>query len=183
MQSLKGNLLIATAQMPDPRFRQQVIYICAHDETGAMGLVINKPISEINLADILLSANLPIPVGEIPQVYMGGPVEPTSGFFLHSGEYSSEEALQVSETVSMSRTPSILKDISEGNGPAHFLFILGYAGWGPAQLEHELADNGWLTVPGNDRIIFETPDTDKWKEAAGIYGIDIALYGDISGSA
>lgn len=81
MQSLKGNLLIATAKMPDPRFQEQVIFICAHDHEGAMGLVINRPIAEINMADILLSANLPTPASLQPQVYMGGPVEPTTGFF------------------------------------------------------------------------------------------------------
>ena len=183
MESLKGNLLIATSQMPDARFEKQVIYICAHDEEGAMGLVINKPMAEISMADILRSANLSIPQGQLPQVYMGGPVEPASGFFLHSADYIPDEYLQVSETIIMSRSPAILNDIAEGDGPAHFIFMLGYAGWAPEQLEHELTDNGWLTVPSSDQLVFETPDTEKWKEAAKIYGIDIALYGDISGSA
>ena len=183
MQSLKGNLLIATSQMPDPRFEKQVIYICAHDKDGAMGLVINKPISEINLADILLGANLPIPTIKLPPVYMGGPVEPSSGFILHSADYLPDESIHISKTVIMSRNPSILEDIAAGHGPHHFIFVLGYAGWAPDQLEHELTDNGWLTVPCNDRILFDTPDADKWKEAAKIYGIDIALYGDLSGTA
>ena len=183
MQSLKGSLLIATSKMPDPRFQKQVIYICAHDKDGAMGLVINRPITEINLADILEGANLPIPSGQLPPVYMGGPVEPASGFFLHSADYLPDESIHVSDTVRMSRNPSILKDIASGHGPAHFIFVLGYAGWAPEQLEHELSDNGWLTVPCRDHILFKTPDADKWKEAAKIYGIDIALYGDVSGSA
>ena len=183
MQSLKGNLLIATARMPDPRFHEQVIYICAHDQEGAMGLVINKPMAEINMADILMSANLPSPTTPLPQVYMGGPVEPTTGFFLHTADYTPAECLQVSNTVIMSRDPSILKDIAVGHGPAHYIFALGYAGWAPEQLEHELSDNGWLTVPGNDKILFTTQDEQKWKTAAQIYGIDIALYGDITGSA
>ncbi|MDH3394203.1 MAG: YqgE/AlgH family protein [Desulfobulbaceae bacterium] len=183
MQSLKGNLLIATAKMPDPRFHEQVIYICAHDHEGAMGLVINRPIVEINMADILLSANLPCPKALQPQVYMGGPVEPTTGFFLHTADYTPKEFLRVSDTVIMSRDSAILNDIAIGQGPAHYIFALGYAGWAPDQLEHELSDNGWLTVPGKDEILFATPDENKWKAAAQIYGIDIALYGDITGTA
>ena len=148
-----------------------------------MGLVVNKPIAEINLADILLSANLPCPSPPLPQVYMGGPVETTAGFFLHSADYTAKECIQVSDSVILSRDPAILKDIANGGGPAHYLFALGYAGWAPDQLEHELTDNGWLTVPGKDKILFETKDDDKWQQAAQIYGIDIALYGDVSGSA
>ncbi len=183
MHSLKGNFLIATSRMPDPRFQEQVIYLCAHDANGAMGLVINKPIAEISMADILRGANLPSPATPLPQVYMGGPVEPGAGFFLHTVDYCPAEYLQVSDTVIMSRDPGILEKIAAGQGPDHYLFALGYAGWGPDQLEHELTDNGWLTVPGSDKILFATPDQSKWKEAARIYGIDISLYGDLSGSA
>lgn len=89
----------------------------------------------------------------------------------------------MSATVILSRDPSILKDIAADKGPAHYIFALGYAGWAPDQLEHELSDNGWLTLPGNDEILFATPDELKWKAAAQTYGIDIALYGDITGTA
>ncbi len=183
MQSLKDNLLIATAQMPDPRFHEQVIYICAHDQEGAMGLVINKPMTEISIADILRGTNIPAPEAPLPPVYMGGPVEPGNGFFLHSADYSPPQCIQVSATVIMSRDPVIFEDIAAGKGPAHYIFALGYAGWAPQQLEGELRNNGWLTVPSNDKILFATPNEQKWKEAAKIYGIDIALYGDIIGSA
>jgi len=184
MQSLKGNFLIATSRMPDPRFQEQVIYMCAHDANGAMGLVVNKPMAEINMMDILRGANLPCPTGlTLPQVYLGGPVEPAAGFFLHTADYLPKEYLQVSDTVIMSRNPDILNDIADGLGPAQYIFALGYAGWAPEQLEHELSDNGWLTVPGSDKILFATPDQNKWREAAMIYGIDISLYGDLSGSA
>ena len=183
MQSLKGNFLIATSRMPDPRFQEQVLYICAHDKDGALALVVNMPIAEINMADILQGANLPIPATPLPQVYMGGPVETASGFFLHSIDYTPKECLQVSDTVIMSRDPSILRDIATGHGPAHYIFALGYAGWAAEQLEHELSDTGWLTVPANNRILFETANEQKWKEAAKIYGIDIAIYGDVTGSA
>lgn len=184
MQSLQGHFLIATAQMPDPRFQEQVVYICAHNQDGAMGLVVNHPIPDLNLADILESANLPVPDFRLPAVYMGGPVELENGFFLLSAEYSPKNFLQVSDTVKISRDPAILRDIVSGQGPRHYLFLLGYAGWAPGQLEHELTVNGWLTVPGSDRILFHTPDDQKWREAAKEgYGIDISLYGDVIGSA
>ncbi|MDH5298470.1 MAG: YqgE/AlgH family protein [Desulfobulbaceae bacterium] len=183
MESLKGHFLIATAQMPDPRFHGQVVYICAHTEEGAMGLVVNHPIPDLTLADILHGANLPTPAGTLPPVYMGGPVELETAFFLHSADYQPKTCLEVSSTVRLSREPAILRDIVSGRGPQRYIFLLGYAGWAPGQLEHELTVNGWLTVPGSDAILFETPDDLKWKEAAMSYGIDISLYGDIIGSA
>ncbi len=183
MHSLKGHFLIATAQMPDPRFQEQVVYICAHTDEGAMGLVVNHPIETLTLADILESADLPVPTHPLPSVYMGGPVEIENGFFLHSADYRPRNFIEVSDTVLLSRDPDILHDIVREQGPAHYLFLLGYAGWAPGQLEHELTVNGWLAVPGNDRILFDTPDDQKWKEAAKGYGIDISLYGDVIGSA
>jgi len=183
MESLKGHFLIATAQMPDPRFREQVVYICAHTAEGAMGLVVNHPIPDLTLADILESTDLPVPSHQLPSVYMGGPVEIENGFFLHSAEYHPRNYIEVSDKVILSRDPDILRDITQGRGPAQYLFLLGYAGWAPGQLEHELTVNGWLTVPGDEHILFHTPDEQKWKEAAKGYGIDISLYGDVIGSA
>ncbi|MFP7755806.1 YqgE/AlgH family protein [Thermodesulfobacteriota bacterium B35] len=183
MESLTGHFLISTPQMPDPRFREQVIFLCAHNQEGAMGLVINNPSTEITLLDVLHGANMPIPEGPLPPVYIGGPVELDAGFILHSAEYRKGLGLEVTAEVSLSRDASILEDISRGSGPEHYLFMLGYAGWAPGQLENELVDNSWLTVPGDIEVLFHTEDALKWKKAAQKFGIDISTFGDMIGYA
>jgi len=183
MESLTGNFLISTPQMPDPRFQEQVIFLCAHNEEGAMGLVINNPNRNITLRDVLEGANMPVPEGELPPVYLGGPVELESGFILFSADYSITNSLEVTPEIYLSRDSRLLYDIAHGKRPRRYLFMLGYAGWGPGQLESELVDNSWLTVPGNFDILFETPDELKWKLAAHSFGIDIAVFGDVIGNA
>lgn len=181
--SLAGTFLVSTPQMPDPRFEEHVIYICAHNDEGAMGVAINQPNRVFSLAEILRGANLPIPQSELPPVYIGGPVELESAFILYGSDYTAEHRLDVSDTVSLTRETRVLEDIARGRGPKKYLFLLGYTGWGPGQLEHELMENGWLSVPANDEIIFNSPDEFKWKAAAMQYGIDIATYEDVIGNA
>lgn len=181
--SLTGSFLVSTPQMPDPRFEEHVIYICAHNEEGAMGVAINQPNPAFSLAEILRSANLPVPEGSLPPVYIGGPVELESAFILYLSDYIAQYKLDVSTTVSLTRETKVLEDIAKGRGPNNYLFILGYTGWGPGQLEHELMANGWLNVPASDEIIFKQPDKFKWKAAAMQYGIDIATYEDVIGNA
>lgn len=183
MESLQGNFLISTAKMPDPRFREKLIFMCGHTQEGAIGLVVNNPLPDVRLDEILKSADIPVPDIELPPVYVGGPVEMGSGFILYTADYQAESQLQVSATVCLSSDPKILQDIALNKGPSSYLFLLGYAGWGPGQLENELTDNGWLTLPGEDDVIFHTPDSQKWKVAAQRFGIDITTYGDIVGSA
>ncbi|MDA8164211.1 MAG: YqgE/AlgH family protein [Desulfobacteraceae bacterium] len=183
MNSLQGQFLIATSRMPDPRFQEQVVYMCAHSEEGAMGLVINQPVPNVTMADILRSAKIPVPESELPPVYMGGPVELDTAFFLYTAEYETEHFLAVTETVHLSRDPEILRAIAEGSGPRHYLFMIGYAGWAPGQLENELGVNGWLNLPADDEVLFHTPDELKWQQAARKHGISIELYGDVIGSA
>lgn len=181
--SLTGKFLISTPQMPDPRFEEHVIYICAHSVEGAMGVAINQPNLSISLAEILRGANLNIPSQKLPPVYIGGPVELESAFILFLSDYSTTHKLDISDTVSLTRETRVLEDIANGLGPEHYLFLLGYTGWGPGQLEAELLDNGWLTLPANDEIIFHIPDELKWKAAAMQYGIDIATFEDVIGYA
>lgn len=183
VNSLTGTFLVSTPQMSDPRFEEHVIYICAHNEDGAMGVAINQPNRAFSLAEVLRGANLPIPEGELPPVHIGGPVDLESAFILYLSEYFAEHRLDVSETVSLTRETKVLEDIAKGQGPGKFLFILGYTGWGPGQLERELMENGWLSVPANDEIIFSSPDEFKWKAAAMQYGIDIATFEDVIGNA
>ena len=183
MESLGGHFLISTPQMPDPRFQEQVIYLCAHNDEGAMGLVINNPNPDITVGDILKGASIPVPDVELPPVYIGGPVDLESGFILYSADYTTTNSLEVTSDIYLSRDTRLLVDISNESGPDNYLFMLGYAGWGPGQLEHELLDNSWLTVPGDFDILFNTPDEFKWKLAAYSFGIDIAMFGDTIGNA
>ncbi|MBU0482245.1 MAG: YqgE/AlgH family protein [Proteobacteria bacterium] len=183
MDSLQGNFLIATSQMPDPRFQRQVVYLCSHSlEDGALGLVINHPLPH-TLSEIMEGANIPVPEINMPPIYLGGPVEMDAGFFLYSAEYETENFLEVTETLRLSRDIKILWDLSRGVQPHKFMFALGYSGWAPGQLEGELADNGWLVLPGDEEIVFNTPDDRKWDKAASNAGIDITTFGDVTGSA
>ncbi len=183
IDTLTGSFLISTSKMPDPRFEEQVIYICAHSHEGAMGVAINRPNAMFTMVEILKGAGLPIPPEELPPVYIGGPVELESAFILYESSYHAEYELAISSTVSLSRETKVLEDISKSCGPERYLFLLGYAGWGPGQLEKELMDDGWLTVPSDDYIIFDAANEDKWKSAAMMYGIDISVYSDVVGNA
>jgi putative transcriptional regulator len=183
MENLSGHFLISTPQMADPRFQEQVIYLCAHNDDGAMGVVINNPNREISMLEVLSCANIPLPEKPMPPVYMGGPVEMDAGFILYSSDYQSENALEITPKVSLSRDSRLLEDISKGCGPRDYLFLLGYAGWAAGQLEFELMDNSWLTVPADIDVLFHTPDEFKWKKAAYRYGIDISMFTDAIGNA
>lgn len=183
MESLAGHFLISTSQMPDPRFQEQVIYLCVHNNEGAMGVVINKPNPEITLLDVLCGSQIPIPDGPMPPVYMGGPMGIDAGFILYTNEAPDQYSVEVQSGVYLSRDFRLLENIALGRGPACFLFFLGYAGWGAGQLEGELIDNSWLTVPGDLDVLFHVPSEQKWRKAAQIFGIDITTFGDVIGLA
>lgn len=183
LDSLTGSFLVSTQKMPDPRFEEQVIYICAHNSEGAMGLAINKPNTLFSMVDVLKGGDITVPQFKLPPVYIGGPVDLESAFILYNSDYQVEHQLEVTPTVSLSRQTQVLEDIAKGIGPEKYLFLLGYTGWGPGQLESELVDDGWLTVPGDDQILFDVPDDDKWRTAALQYGIDISTFGDVIGYA
>jgi len=185
METLQGNFLIATPQMPDPRFKKQVILICSHSNEGAMGLVINQP-STYSLQEVISAAQISVDDGERqwPLIYTGGPVETQTAFFIYDSKYQNvSNYVAVHRGICLSRDPEILFDIARGVGPSKYLFILGYAGWAAGQLEAELATNGWLTLPGTSDILFDTPDEIKWKRAAEKFGIDISLFSDEAGNA
>ncbi len=183
MQSLQGSFLIATRQMPDPRFSRQVVYICVHSGEGTMGVAVNQP-AQISFSEVLRLAQIDEKVKrDWPPVYIGGPVEMERAFFLYSSDYNLDNCLIVTAQTRITSDGRILADIAAGHGPESFLFILGYAGWGPGQLENELSTQGWLVLPGDVDILFNTPDDLKWRQAAEKYGIDIALFNDEPGSA
>jgi putative transcriptional regulator len=183
MESLQGYFLLSTPKMSDPRFQEKLIYLCAHNNEGAMGLIVNEPTEDISFADILRSADIAVPDISFPPVYLGGPVELNAAFFLFSSDYSCKNQLSISKTVALSSDPQMLRDVAGGTRPLSYIFSLGYAGWGPGQLDFELTQNGWLTLPANDDVLFQTPDGNKWKKAAQLYGIDITTFENIVGNA
>ncbi len=171
---LTGQMLIAMPGMADPRFDRSVIFLCAHSSEGAMGLVVNNVVTDLSFSELLsqLEISPTEAVASVP-VHMGGPVEHGRGFVLHSGEYKEGDAtLRVDDTFAMTATLDILEDIARGVGPEQTLMALGYAGWGPGQLEGELARNAWLTCAANSELVFGDDPGSKWTRALGTLGID-----------
>ncbi len=175
MLDLTGQLLIAMPGMGDPRFEHSVVFICSHTKQGAMGLIVNKRAQEVAFADLLEQLEIradPPDRGTVP-VYFGGPVEGARGFVLHSAEYDSQlHSMKISDRFSMTATLDILEDIGLDQGPERALMMLGYSGWGPGQLEHEIAMNGWLTAPAGAELVFAPDDAGKWSAALRSIGVD-----------
>lgn len=181
---LSGHFLVAMPGMPDPRFAKTVIYLCAHTDEGAMGLVVNQAIQDITFPDLLEQLNI-VPAGDAPPIAIqfGGPVEQGRGFVLHSADYVHETTMVVEEGVALTATVDILRDIAAGHGPAQSLLALGYAGWGPGQLDREILENGWLSVKADADILFATDLNLKWNRALAKLGIDLSLLSEEAGHA
>lgn len=181
LTSLTGQLLIAMPQMPDPRFEKSVIFICAHNADGAMGLVVNKLFDGIDFTHLLHQLDIDVskPAREL-RVHFGGPVESGRGFVLHSPDYNQEGSMQVNDQVVLTATVDILRAVADGRGPEHAILALGYAGWGPGQLDQEMQQNGWLHAPADDAILFDPDQNHKWERALAKLGISLSmLSGDI----
>ncbi|PWC32338.1 YqgE/AlgH family protein [Azospirillum sp. TSO35-2] len=183
-ESLTGQLLIAMPGMEDPRFQRTVIYVCAHNEDGAMGLVVNRLFGSITFEDLLeqLDMNIPQPANNLP-VHYGGPVESGRGFVLHSTDYVRDGTLVVNDDVALTATIDILRAISEDRGPRRNLLLLGYAGWGPGQLDAEFQANGWLNVPCDEQLLFDTDLDAKWERAIGKLGVSVSMLSGEAGHA
>eukprot|EP01026_Neomeris_dumetosa_P062773 TRINITY_DN59493_c0_g1_i1.p1 TRINITY_DN59493_c0_g1~~TRINITY_DN59493_c0_g1_i1.p1 ORF type:complete len:192 (-),score=18.56 TRINITY_DN59493_c0_g1_i1:188-763(-) len=181
---LTGQLLIAMPTMMDPRFERTVIYMCLHNAEGAMGLVVNKLAGSLTLAELMEQLDLEEPM-EIPgpPVHFGGPVETSRGFVLHSDDYMDDGSMQVSEGIALTATIDILKRIATGDGPDHAILCLGYAGWGPGQLDNEIQANGWLQVQADSAIVFDRELETKWQRAVEKLGIDPSLLSVEAGHA
>ena len=189
---LDGRLLVAMPGMSDPRFARAVIYMCAHSEDGAMGLVLNHRSATMNFPDLLVqlgiigedeTIRLPRAADSVP-VLMGGPVETGRGFVLHSDDYHAEQAtLEIDSGVSLTATLDILRAIAQGQGPARALLALGYAGWSPGQLEAELQANGWLVCPADAALVFDAPLESKYDRALRSIGVDPAMLVSDAGHA
>ena len=181
---LTGQLLIAMPNMRDPRFARSVIYVCAHNADGAMGLVVNRLVGSVTFPDLLEQLNIEGGTAcEEIRVHFGGPVESGRGFVLHSGDYSHDSTLQVDEKMALTATVDILTDIAQGRGPRCSLLALGYAGWGPGQLDSEFQANGWLSVAADETLIFDDDLDSKWERAIGKLGIDVSSLSGEAGHA
>lgn len=183
--NLTGKLLIAMPAMGDPRFEHAVVLICAHSEEGAMGLIVNKPTGEVALSDMLEQLSIEHgPQSRQMEVSFGGPVEQTRGFVLHSLDYvSNVNTLKVESVFGLTATLDILEALAKGRGPERALVAIGYAGWGPGQLEDELSQNAWLTCDANMELVFDLPDTGKWDGALKSLGVDALLLSADAGHA
>lgn len=181
---LAGQLLIAMPGMADPRFQRTVIYLCAHNEDGAMGLVVNKLFGNITFSDLLEQLDMDSPsVGADAPVLYGGPVETGRGFVLHSTDYVREGTLVVDEEVALTATIDVLKAMADGDGPLRSILLLGYAGWGPGQLDAEIQANGWLTAPASENLLFDHDLPSKWERSIATLGVDPSMLSDQAGHA
>jgi putative transcriptional regulator len=164
--SLAGQLLVASPNMEDPRFAQSVILMIRHDNGGAMGIIVNRPIGRRPLADLLQAIGQDAAgiIGEV-RIFFGGPVQPNLGFIVHSNEYRREGTIDVDGRVAMTSSAEILRDIGHNQGPAKSLIAFGYAGWAAGQLESELAQNGWVTTPEDSTLVFGEDRAKVWGDA------------------
>ncbi|HJO75458.1 MAG TPA: YqgE/AlgH family protein [Rhodospirillales bacterium] len=181
---LAGQLLIAMPGMQDPRFEKTVIYMCAHNADGAMGLVVNRALESLSFPDMLEQLGIETAgCGGKIDIHFGGPVESGRGFVLHSRDYLKDATMVVDRDVALTATVDILKAIAGGDGPLQSMLALGYSGWGPGQLDSEIMGNGWLHVDADDDLIFGGDLDGKWDRAMSKIGIDPRMLSDDAGHA
>jgi putative transcriptional regulator len=189
---LDGQVLVAMPTMKDDRFARSVIYLCAHSDEGAMGIVVNQPAPNISFPDLLVQLEV-IPSenriqlpsrADTMRVLKGGPVETGRGFVLHSADFFIENStLSIDNGICLTATLDILKAIAKGQGPSSAVLALGYAGWGPGQLESEIQANGWLNCSADSELIFGTDIDHKYEQAIRKIGIDLSMLSSDAGHA
>lgn len=180
--TLKNHFLIAMPGLVDPRFSQTVTYICEHNQGGAMGIIINQP-APISYNELFQQLDLNDNYEDDSPLLIGGPVKKERGFVLHSTEKKWSSTSALSKDIAITGSKDILKDIAQHQGPKESLIALGYAGWDTGQLEQEILQNSWLTVPADKAIIFDTPIEQRWMAAAKPLGIDLTLLSSQAGHA
>ena len=184
-QDYQGQLLLATPKMTDFRFEKAVILICSHSEDGAMGIIVNKPTHELKFADILNQLKIYTKVVSGDQkIYFGGPVEYGRGFVVHSPDYdSSDSSITIREEYFLTASKEILEDIANGRGPKNSLLALGYAGWGPGQLENELFSDSWLMCEPDPNLVFTLQPELKWNDGLKKLGVSPSHLATFTGNA
>ncbi|HVB47159.1 MAG TPA: YqgE/AlgH family protein [Burkholderiales bacterium] len=182
--NLTRHFLIAMPNMGDPYFARSLTYLCEHNEQGALGVVVNRPI-DMTLQALFGRLSLTLKDHELADapIYFGGPVQTDRGFVLHTPAGSWQSTLRVGDAIGLTTSKDILEAVGRGEGPRRLLVTLGYAGWSPGQLEHELAQNAWLTVEARDAIIFDLPAEERLAAAMELLGIDFARLADEAGHA
>ena len=182
--TLSGQLLVAMPHMEDPRFARTVVYVCAHSNDGAMGLVVNRLIDNMQFDSLLDHLGLEggAPHRNFP-IHFGGPVESSRGFVLHSADFVQDSTLLIDDDVALTATTEMLRAIADGKGPSRCVLALGYAGWGAGQLDEEIQDNGWLLVPADNELVFGSDNDAKWEGAIAKLGIDLSLLSSEAGHA
>jgi len=182
--NLTNHFLIAMPSLEDGNFSQSVTYICEHDENGALGITINRQ-SEISLGEILSQLHIKPGCEEVLEqnILNGGPVQVDRGFILHSPIGQWESSLNVTDKIAVTTSQDIMQAIANNEGPRNFLIALGYAGWGPGQLEYEMSQNAWLSCPATEEILFNTAIEKRWQAAALLLGIDLQLLSNQTGHA
>ena len=172
---LTGQLLVAMPQIPDNRFNRSVVYMCVHNDQGAMGLIINRLVGSISFREILQQLGIKDEGSRDTPIYFGGPVETSRGFVLHSLDYQETGTILVNKHFGLTASLDLLKLIATNQGPKNYLLALGYTGWGAHQLEKELQENSWLATPGDEGIIFSPINLDeKWALSLGKLGISVS---------
>ena len=182
--NLTNHFLIAMPAMTDPFFAKSLTYVCEHNDEGAMGIVVNRPIS-LNLSELFAQINMPLTQPELEDmpVHFGGPVQTDRGFVLHNAGGQWQSTLKVNDKVELTTSKDILQAVGEGHGPSNLLITLGYAGWSEGQLEQELAANAWLSVPATEHILFDLPAEEKLVAAMALLGVDFASLSEEAGHA
>lgn len=183
--SMAGQVLVAMPGVGDPHFTRSVVYLCAHSAEGAMGLIVNRPLPEAHLTGFLQSLNLePRASFDGDVLHNGGPVQPERGFVLHSADVScGEDTLLINDDFAMTASIEMLRLVAQGKGPSRFLVALGYAGWGPGQLEAEVLANGWLSVTPEPKLIHDAQSESKWSRALNLLGVDPQALSGAAGHA
>lgn len=182
--NLTDHFIIAMPGLLDENFTQSVTYICEHDENGTFGIIINRE-SDISLEDVMAQMQIPHTTSATTKkkVYTGGPVQENRGFILHHPVGNWDSSLVVNDSIALTTSKDILQAIANNSGPDNNIIALGYAGWGPGQLEGELAANAWLSCPADEQIIFNTPVENRWQAAADLLGVDLKLISNDPGHA
>jgi putative transcriptional regulator len=183
---LSGQMLIAMPGIGDPRFERALVLICAHDESHAMGIAVNRPVEGLTLPDLLGRLDVKLSIDVPPDlVLLGGPVDRERGFVLHTDDYmAGEHSMEVGDGVALTATREVLEAMGgQGHPPRRALLALGYAGWGPGQLERELRENVWLTCEPDETLIFGDDHAHKWSNALAKIGVDASLLSSTAGRA
>ena len=181
---LSNHFLIAMPAMTDPFFAKSLTYVCEHNEQGAMGIVVNRPIS-LTLSELFAQINMPLNQNDLEDmpIHFGGPVQTDRGFVLHEPNGQWQSTLHINDKVGLTTSKDILQAVGEGVGPRHLLVTLGYAGWSEGQLEQEISQNAWLSVPADARILFDMPAEERLPAAMALLGIDYATLSEEAGHA